>query len=101
MLIRKQRLLTPGPTPLYPPAVLAMAAAHRVVDEDPEGDQEREAEPEAGKRQPAQVEAGNQAFDGRRPFAGARCPGGGRRRLRRPFVPPRRDGHFEHCPCGA
>ena len=35
MLIRKQRLLTPGPTPLYPPAVLAMAAAdihHRTED---------------------------------------------------------------------
>src|ERR1017187_4087585 len=35
MHIRKQRLLTPGPTPLYPPALHAMMAAdihHRTED---------------------------------------------------------------------
>src|SRR5262249_46800450 len=35
MFIRKTRLLTPGPTPLYPPAVRAMAGAdihHRTED---------------------------------------------------------------------
>src|SRR5579864_7164191 len=35
MYIRKQRLLTPGPTPLYPPALHAMMAAdihHRTED---------------------------------------------------------------------
>src|SRR5580698_167620 len=35
MLIRKQRLLTPGPTPLYPPALHAMMASdihHRTED---------------------------------------------------------------------
>ena len=35
MYIRKQRLLTPGPTPLYPPALHAMMASdvhHRTED---------------------------------------------------------------------
>src|ERR1035441_3921588 len=35
MYIRKQRLLTPGPTPLYPPALHAMMASdihHRTAD---------------------------------------------------------------------
>ena len=35
MHIRKQRLLTPGPTPLYPPALHAMMASdihHRTAD---------------------------------------------------------------------
>ena len=35
MYIKKQRLLTPGPTPLYPPALHAMMASdihHRTED---------------------------------------------------------------------